>query len=203
MRKICTQAAYVGSWIYKSRDMPIWTGIRGQNAFDGGYHIYETYETSDGRYVTVGALEPQFYAELVRRLEKFGFQDIPEQYPDDAEQAKKRMVEIFRSKTRQQWQEIFDGTDACVVPVVDLDEAPLHPHNSARSSFVQTASGHYEPAPAPKLSRTPAKAQISQKEPWIGENSIEILRQFGYNAADIDGLLKDRIVYQTPEPSKL
>ncbi len=146
--------------------------------------------------MSVGALEPQFYKELVKRLKSAGFDDIPSQFPEDAEAAKKRMSDIFLSKTRSEWQTIFDGTDACVAPVLSMDEAAAHPHNVARSSFLSNSQGQSDPGPAPRLSRTPAVPQNNKPEPAIGENSISILEQFGYSPDEIKKLVQSKVVYQ-------
>lgn len=168
-----------------------------RHRFDGALHYYETYETKDGKYMTVGALEPQFYHELVRLLSDAGYQNIPEQHPEDAHAAKRRMTEIFKEKTQAEWQAIFDGTDACVAPVLSLDEAPLHPHNLARKSFALDSSGQYAPAPAPRLSRTLADPPMNQKEPDIGDNTVEVLKEIGVSETDIQSLLKAKIAHQT------
>ena len=218
-------AAYVGSWIFKSRDMPVWSGVRGTSwytnnrliffsvqfsiqmfeliRFDGGKHYYETYATKDGQYMTVGALEPQFYQELVDKLSNAGIDNIPDQYPDNEQDAKKRMADIFQQKTRDEWRAIFDGTDACVAPVLSLDEAALHPHNVSRKSFVINSKGQYDPAPAPRLSRTPAEPRADLHEPAIGDNSSQVLSEIGYTPEEVAKLIKGNVVHQTAVTSKL
>ena len=146
--------------------------------------------------MTVGSLEPQFYHELVRLLTDAGYQDIPEQHPEDAPNAKRRMAEIFKEKTQAEWQAIFDGTDACVAPVLSLDQAPLHPHNLARKSFAPDATGQYDPVPAPRLSRTPADPPMNQKEPGIGDNTVEILKEIGVSEREIQIFLKAKVAHQ-------
>lgn len=153
--------------------------------------------------MTVGALEPQFYQELLTKLASAGFKDVPDQYPEDPKEAKKRMADIFRQKTQSEWQDIFDGTDACVAPVLSLDDAALHPHNVSRASFVLNTKGKYDPAPAPRLSRTPAVAQNEQEEPRIGENSREILMQLGYSSNNIQKLVQTKVVHQENSIAKL
>lgn len=191
-------AAYVGSWLFKSRDLPVWSGAgRGTNWFDGGSHFYETYETKDGRFVAVGALEPQFYAQLVAVLEEAGLRDLPEHFPDDVDDARRRLAAAFRSKTRDEWQELFDGRDACVVPVLELDEAAEHRHNAARGSFVRGTDGRAEPVPAPRLSRTPGAVAASVGAgPEIGAHSVQVLRRFGFSDAEVDDLLAAGVVHQ-------
>ena len=118
--------------------MMIWGKPRGENVLDTGAHFYETYETKDAKYMAVGAIEPQFYAEMVSKL------NID---PDDlhqllgSDEMKSKLRDIFKTKTRQEWCQIFDGSDACVTPVLELDEAPDHPHNKARESFVKNYAG--------------------------------------------------------------
>jgi len=196
-------AAYIGSWIYKSQDMPIWTGKRGNNWFDGGLHYYETYETKDGKFMTVGALEPQFYQKLVDILTNAGISDIPDQHEADVEMAKRRMSEIFATKSQHEWQIIFDGTDACVTPVTTLDDAPLHCHNSARANFLLNNSNKFEPAPAPRLSRTPAQPANHQPEPKIGQSSIQVLKELGYPPTEIQQFIDSEVVYQATLDAKL
>lgn len=158
-------AAYVGSWIFKSQDMPVWSGVRGKSWFDGGLHYYETYKTKDDKYMTVGALEPQFYQELINQLANAGVENVPDQFPNDLEVANNQMASIFLQKTQAEWQAIFDQTDACVTPVLGLGDAPLHQHNAFRGSFIRNAEGKYDPAPAPRLSRTPALDLFGWIEP--------------------------------------
>ncbi|XP_057364517.1 alpha-methylacyl-CoA racemase-like [Daphnia carinata] len=196
-------AAYVGSWIFKSQDMPVWSGVRGKSWFDGGVHYYETYKTKDGKYMTVGALEPQFYQELVNQLANAGVENVPDQFPDDPEVAKNQMADIFLQKTRAEWQAIFDQTDACVTPVLDLGEAPLHQHNAFRGSFIRNAKGQCDPAPAPRLSRTPALDLGSIEEPSIGENTREVLTEIGYKTDEIKQLIQDKVVHQVNSSAKL
>jgi alpha-methylacyl-CoA racemase len=174
-----------------------------RDRFDGGIHYYETYETKDGKHMTVGALEPQFYQELIQRLSDAGVENVPDQYPDDSEEAKAKMTDIFLQKTQEEWRAIFDGTDACVAPVLSLDEAPLHEHNLSRGSFVRNTKGQYDPAPAPRLSRTPAQAQNNVEEPSIGENTREILMQMGYTTEDIQKFVKNKVAHQINGSAKL
>ena len=132
-------AAYVGSWLYLSQQMMIWGQPRGKNVLDTGAHFYETYETSDGAFMAVGAIEPQFYAEMLSKLEIDPF-DLPQSLADSAE-LKRALAEKFKSKTKAEWAEIFDGSDACVTPVLELEEAPEHPHNKSRKAFVKNYAG--------------------------------------------------------------
>jgi len=153
--------------------------------------------------MTVGALEPQFYQKLIQRLTDAGVKNVPDQYPDDSEEAKAQMTDIFLQKTQAEWRAIFDGTDACVAPVLTLDEAPLHEHNHSRGSFIRNTKGQYDPAPAPRLSRTPAQAQNNVEEPLIGENTREILMQMGYSKEDIQTFVKNKVAHQINGSAKL
>ena len=162
-----------------------WSSERGTNLLDSGSHFYDSYETADGKYVAIGAIEPQFYAELLRLtgLEEDG---LPAQmdrthWPE----MKERLRAIFRSKTRDEWSQLLDGTDTCFAPVLSLDEVPDHPHNRHRNSFTEIA-GVRQPVPAPRFSRTPGA--ISRPPPHAGQHSAEILTEAGYDTAEIEAL---------------
>ncbi|NQZ97204.1 MAG: CoA transferase [Myxococcales bacterium] len=159
-----------------------WSEERGSNVIDSGSHYYDAYETRDGKYVSVGAIEPQFYAEL---LEKTGLaeEDLPAQSDRDAWPAlKQRMVEVFRSKTRDEWCEIMEGSDVCFAPVLSMSEAPSHPHNVARKTFV-SHDGKLQPAPAPRFSRTPG--ELGLPPPVPGQHTDEALVDWGLEAGEI------------------
>lgn len=133
-----------------------WRDERGVNLLDSGAHFYDTYETADGKWISLGSIEPQFYALL---LEKTGLADEPDfaQQMDQErwEGLKERLAQLFLTKTRDEWCAVMDGTDICFAPVLSLAEAPNHPHNVARSTFVEQG-GMTQPAPAPRFSATPA-----------------------------------------------
>jgi alpha-methylacyl-CoA racemase len=132
----------------------LWREERGANLLDGGAPFYAVYETADGRHLAVGALEPQFWAELVERL-GLDPADLPAQLDRDGwPQLRERLAALFRTRTRDEWCELLAGTDACVAPVLGLGEAPAHVHNRARGTFVEVG-GVVQPAPAPRFSRTP------------------------------------------------
>ncbi|KAK4315645.1 hypothetical protein Pmani_013136 [Petrolisthes manimaculis] len=152
-------AAYTGSWIYSSQDISwLWGKSRGCNLLDSGAHFYNTYKTKDGRYMAVGAIEPQFYHQLITLL---GLDPDVVGQMDDSDSMKKVLEAKFKEKTQKEWTEIFDGKDACVTPVLTMEEAPHHPHNAYRGTFIpsSTNGGQYEPRPAPYLSRTPGSVQ--------------------------------------------
>jgi alpha-methylacyl-CoA racemase len=148
-------AALLATIMHGLRANGMWQGEPGQNLLDSGAHFYEVYETSDGGFMSVGALEPQFYAELLRRLE-LDADEWPQFDRDRWPEFKERLAEVFRTRTRDEWSEVFAGSDACVTPVLDLFEAPSHPHNVARGAF-RDLDGVAVPAPAPRFSATPSE----------------------------------------------
>ena len=153
------------------RAMGVWRDERGVNLLDTGAPFYEVYECADGKFLAVGALEPQFYAELVRRT---GFRSgqVEQPAPPQWEADKAEWAALFATKTRDEWAELLAGSDACVQPVLDWTEARVHPHLVARSTFVDVA-GISQPAPAPRFSRTPGA--IRGPAPYNGQHTEEIL----------------------------
>ena len=158
---------------------------RAANLLDGGAPYYELYETSDGRHMTVGALEPQFYDTFVDLL---GVRDVaPDRYdPAHAEELRKLFAETFAGRTQAEWTALFEGTDACVAPVVKLSEAPEHPHLRARGVFVER-DGLVQPQPAPRFSRT-HPSLTSPPSPQPGSDTRAALAAWG--VADVDGLIQ-------------
>jgi len=156
---------------------------RGVNMLDTGAPFYDVYETADGGYVSLGSIEPQFYAELLR-LSGLGEQpDLPAQLDQSQWPAmKQRVAAIMRSKTRDEWCAIMDGSDVCFAPVLTIPEAWEHPHNVARNSFVEVA-GIRQPAPAPRFSRTPG--EIEGPASYPGQHSDEVLARFGFDEAEV------------------
>lgn len=149
-------AALLSAMMYGMKASGMWTNQREANLLDGGVHFYGCYTCADGKYLSVGPIEPQFYA-LFKDL--LGISDEPEfakQYhPKTNATQKEKLAAIFKTKTRDEWAAIFEGTDACVAPILDWDEAPQHPHNVARDTFIEL-DGVVQPAPAPRFSNTPA-----------------------------------------------
>lgn len=146
-------AALLSAFTYGMKAMGQWTNQRGENLLDGGAHFYDTYACADGKYIALGAIEPQFYAELRQRC---GIDDPLFDGQMDAARwplLKLRLADVFRTRTRGEWCDILEGTDACFAPVLDWDEAPLHAHNAARGTYV-TLDGVLQPAPAPRFSST-------------------------------------------------
>jgi len=187
-------SAYVASWMFRSRNLPIWGNPRGENILDGAAHFYETYETKDGKFMAAGALEPQFYALLLQGL---GLTENQAPHFANFEESKKLFTNIFKSKTQSEWCKIFDGIDACVTPVLDWQEAPNHPHNKARDVFRQKTdeSDPVVPNPAPKLSRTPATSQygVGMDRDYV-EMAVEIMGEVGVGKEEMSGLIDDGVL---------
>ncbi len=164
---------------------------RGENLLDGGAHFYDTYACADGKYVAIGAIEPQFYAKL---RELCGIDDPAFDAQRDATRwpvLKHRLADVFRTRTRAEWCALLEGTDACFAPVLDWDEAPQHPHNKARGTFV-AVDGVMQPAPAPRFSRTPA---ATPGVPHVaGADTEAVLREWGVPAANIEQLRRDAAI---------
>ena len=169
---------------------------RGTNVLDGGAHYYDVYETLDGRHLAVAAIEPKFYAELLRRL-GLDPETLPQAPRRDWPAHKAELAAVFRTRTRDEWMAAFEGSDACVAPVLDLDEAPRHPHNRARETFVQRA-GRWQPNAAPRFSRTPTRIR-SDPAP-AGPDPREPLRKWGIGdgsgdrRVDVDALIAAGVV---------
>lgn len=180
-------AAYLGSFVYKTQNAGFWSQPRGENLLDGGAPFYSTYITSDGKYMAVGAIEPQFYTELLKGLD-LDPSDLPGQMSyTEWPKLKKIFIGRFLEKTQAQWCEVFDGTDACVTPVLTFDNVAAHPHNKERGSFVCSDEGEVSPRPAPVLSRTPAVPAMG-RDPLVGEHTYEVLFENGFSAKEISDL---------------
>lgn len=195
-------AAYVGSFIWKSQRIGLWNNPRGQNMLDSGAPFYDTYQTSDGKYMAVGAIEPQFYKELLKGLE-LDTAELPSQMSfDDWPEIRRVFKERFASKPQAEWARIFDGTDACVTPVLSFEEVGSHPHNQQRGSFIKDHSGEESPRPAPVLDRTPAEPCL-KPDPMIGEHTVEVLEEYGLTSAQIEQLLATGVVESHATKTKL
>uniref|UniRef100_A0A3Q3IGU1 Alpha-methylacyl-CoA racemase n=1 Tax=Monopterus albus TaxID=43700 RepID=A0A3Q3IGU1_MONAL len=195
-------AAYMGSFLWKSHCLGLWDRPRGENMLDSGAPFYDTYQTSDGKYMAVGALEPQFYRQLLKGLE-LDIQELPPQMSfSDWPQLKRLFTERFATKTQADWSRIFDGTDACVTPVLSFNQVSSHPHNQERASFMRDSSGEESPRPAPVLSRTPAEPCLTS-DPVIGENTVEVLEEYGFTSAEIDQMLAAGVIECNAVKAKL
>ncbi|MCI4386679.1 hypothetical protein PGIGA_G00065270 [Pangasianodon gigas] len=186
-------AAYVGSFMWKSRSLGLWNRPRGENMLDSGAPFYDTYQTSDGKHMAVGAIEPQFYDQLIQGLGLDAASLPPQMSFSDWPELRRTFARVFAEKTQAEWSRIFDGTDACVTPVLPLDEARSHPHNRERGSFLMDAQDEVSPRPAPVLSRTPARPCLS-RDPVVGEHTRSVLEEYGFDPAHIEQLLSAGVV---------
>ncbi len=164
---------------------------RGTNMLDGGAHFYDTYETKDGKHICIGSIEPQFYALLMEKAEldpaKYGNQMDPSLWPE----LKADLQQVFLGKTQSEWCDIMEGTDVCFAPVLSIFEAPDHPHNMARNSFLEI-DGVMQQAPAPRFSRT--QPEISHGARIPGEDTLAVLKDYGFSSDEIDGLRADGVI---------
>ena len=171
--------------------MNMWTTDRFSNRLDGGAFYYGSYECSDGRYISIGSLEPQFYALLLEKAE-ITDPEFQEQLDEAAWPAKReKLTQLFKTKTRQQWCDIMEGTDVCFAPVLDLKEAPNHPHNIDRKTFVEL-DGVVQPAPAPRFSRT--QGEIQGPAAMAGEHTREVLSAWNFSDQEIGELQAARAI---------
>lgn len=164
---------------------------RASNLLDGGAHFYDTYETSDEKYISLGSIEPQFYALLVEKAgldkEVFAPQMDQSRWPD----LKEKLAAVIRTRTRDEWCDIMEGTDICFAPVLNMEEAAEHPHNKARETFVEV-DGVVQPAPAPRFSRTAPEIRHGSRKP--GEDTMAVLTQQGFSDSDIESLVKAGVI---------
>lgn len=185
-------AASLTTAIHYFRHVGIWNSERGTNLFDTGAPWYDSYETSDGKLIAVGALEPQFFAALLAALgvgpAEAGAQMDRGAWP----QMRELFAQKFRTKTRQAWMEVFDKIDACVTPVLELGEVSSHPHHEARSLLFRPEGGCMQVGAVPGLSRTPGAP--SHRSPRQGEHTREVLREIGYGDPQIQALIDARAI---------
>ena len=179
-------AASLMSIFYVMQQIGFWQDRRGANFLDGGAPFYGTYETSDGKFVAVGAIEPQFWAELLARLgieaSSLGFQHDRDAWPA----MRAAVAAAFRTRTREEWCELLEGSDACFAPVLSIGEAARHPHMMARGTFVE-ADGVVRPGPAPRFERS--RVDATAVAPVLGAHTREVLAAAGYAPGQIESLL--------------
>lgn len=171
--------------IYGLKARGEWKNEKGTNLLDGGAHFYDAYECADGKWISIGAIEPQFYSLLIEKTGVDLSQSREQMDKGQWPALKDAFSTLFKSKTRQEWVELLEGTDVCFAPVLDMDEAPQHAHNVARKTFVEV-DGVIQPAPAPKFSRTKPEIQTQDGEgrPKIDETLLE----WGLSSSDIADL---------------
>jgi len=174
------------SVFYAMTQSGVHTGPVGTNLFDGGAPFYNVYETADAKHVTVAPIEPRFYAQL---LDRIGLDpaDLPAQYDESRwPELRERLAEVFRTRTRDEWTELLEGTDVCYAPVLSFAEAQEHPHNKARGSFVDIEGSISQLRPAPRLSRTPGEVRPTYAYPGVDTEAV--LRENGFADDEIAAL---------------
>jgi alpha-methylacyl-CoA racemase len=184
-------SALLTAGMHGLRNIGLWQRGRGANMLDGGAPFYDTYETSDGRYVAVGAIEERFWTALLKVLEIDPATVAGRLDPERWEAVREVLAAVIRTRTRDDWAARAAGTDSCLTPVLDPSEAAAHPHNVARGSFV-TLDGDPQPAPAPRFSRSVPAAPTAPVEPR--SSTGEVLTELGYSQSDIDRLRMDGVV---------
>jgi alpha-methylacyl-CoA racemase len=180
-------AALLATMMFELAGQGAWAPERGTNLLDSGSWFYEVYETSDAKFVSFGSIEPQFFAELMRLTGLADDVDGRGAVPPQSDRAswpamKQRLAAIVRTRTRDQWCELMEGTDTCFAPVLGVDEAPMHPHNAHRGTFTDVG-GVTQPAPAPRFSRS-APGPVSAA-PHAGQHTDEILADWGFSDPDV------------------
>jgi len=169
-------AASLATMFYGMKAMGVWTDDREANLLDGGAHFYDTYETKDGKWVAIGSIEPQFYALLREKAGLTGPEWDAQMDRGQWPELKAKLMNVFLTKTRDEWCAIMEATDICFAPVLSMTEAPKHKHNVDRQTFVEI-EGVIQPAPAPRFSATPGA--IQRRPAGLGENTDEVLKDWG------------------------
>lgn len=191
-------ASYLSSFLDLSRSMKyLWSGGRGENLLDGGAPFYDTYETLDGKYMAVGALEPQFFQQLIQGLgvaEGFKYNQHDR---SDWHDIRCMFAARFKEKTQCEWTKVFGNVDACVTPVLERADAPFHQNNIDNESFMSSGieGDFYSPSPSPLLSRTPAIA-THRASPQVSEHTVEVLKSYLLSEDEIALLLAEGVVEQ-------
>lgn len=178
-------SAHLMSMFYTMDKLGVWNSNRESNMLDGGVPYYAAYETADGKHVSVGPIEPQFFAEMVQKA------GMPESFiqdqnnPEKWGEIKATMTETFKSKTRDEWAEIFEGSDACIAGILDFKEAVEHPHNKSRETYIEI-NGDMQPAPAPRFSRT--QCAVPSAPPAEGADTKAVLAAWGFDDSAVEAL---------------
>ena len=183
-------SALLATMVHSFKAMGIW-GDRGTNLLDTGAPFYDVFECSDGKFISIGSIEPQFYSQLLR-ITGLDQQENPKQMDRQSwDEMKSKIASAIKSKSREEWENLMEGTDVCFAPVLTIDEAYDHPHNLERNTFIEVA-GVKQPAPAPRFSRTPAS--ITSPPPHPGEHTEEILLDSGFTTSEIFSLREKNVI---------
>ena len=182
--------AQLMSMIYGMKASGFWTDQQQSNLLDGATHFYDSYECKDGKFVSLGSIEPQFYSILLDKMELDSNEFSEQMNREKWNEYKAKFKKVFLSKTRDEWCEIMEGTDICFAPVLSMDEAINHPHNKERNAF-STIDEVIQPSPAPLFSETPSKIKHLQNP--IGEDTKEILDSIGWTE-QIDDLISSNVI---------
>jgi alpha-methylacyl-CoA racemase len=184
-------AALLGSMMYGLRGFGAWSGQREGNLLDGGAPFYDSYACADGKFISIGAIEPQFFATLLSLTGQndplFTKRWNKSHWPE----LKERFAALFATRPRDEWCRLLEGTDVCFAPVLDLEEAPRHPHNAARRTFVDI-DGVTQPAPAPRFSRTAPATPSAPSSP--GQDNDAILADWGFTRQSIEALRAGEVI---------
>lgn len=185
-------SAYLALAMYGMAAVGDYSHERQDNILDGGAPFYRCYETRDGKFVSIASIESKFYDLLLEKTGIKGQENLPAQYDKTQwPEMQIRFEAVFKTKTRDEWCEIMEGSDVCFAPVLTFNEAPDHPHNKARGTFVDV-EGVLQPNPAPRFSRTPGS--VKGAPPDYGQNTGDGLLEWGFGAAEIDELMKENVV---------
>jgi alpha-methylacyl-CoA racemase len=175
-------SALLMTMMWGLKQIGFWDEALGVNVLDSGAPFYDTYETKDGKFVSLGSLEPQFYAELIQRLGLEG-EDLPAQMDRSAwPQLRERFTALFQTKTRDEWVKVFEGSDACFAPVLTMSETANNEHIKARATIIER-DGVPQPAPAPRFSRTPP--EVASSAPWPGQHTDDALAAWGFSGDEV------------------
>ena len=185
-------SAYLALGVYGMAAVGDYNHERMSNVLDGGAHFYRCYETKDNKFVSIASIEAKFYDLLLEKTGLKGDENLPGQFDQSQWPAmSERLAGIFKTKTRDEWCEIMEGSDVCFAPVLTFNEAPEHPHNKARGTFVDV-EGVAQPNPAPRFSRTPGS--VKGAAPDVGADTREGLLSWGFDAGEVDALMEDKAI---------
>jgi alpha-methylacyl-CoA racemase len=180
------------------REQGTFSEVRGTNRLDTGAPYYDVYETADGKWVSIGTIEPKFFAELFERIDVDAAPFLPHDDRNKWPALRARLTEVFKTKTRDEWCDILEGTDACFAPVLPMSEAMVHPHLATRSTLVEY-DGVDQPAPAPRFSRTPGAIQWPHRMP--GADTEAVLLDWGFGADEVAALAEAGAIRQAGKAS--